>query len=205
MIEPLIHVNSRAVTIPDANVDTDIIFPARYLLKIDREGMDQCLFQDRRFRPDGTIIPDFPLNKEGFQDAKIIVAGPGFGCGSSREQAVWALVDYGIRVIIGTDFGDIFSGNAPKNGMLLIRTDPDTWATLAAHAQSERFFDVDLRRRHVTVDGEEVLRFALSDLALQAYVNGWDEMDVIMNTEVEHISKFEHAHQRCQPWLFVDR
>lgn len=205
MNEPLVHVHSRAISLPDANIDTDIIFPARYLLKIDRVDMDKCLFHDRRFHPDGTVIPDFPLNREGFRDAKVIIAGPGFGCGSSREQAVWALVDYGIRVIIGTDFGDIFAGNAPKNGMLLIRTDRATLATLTEYAQAGGLFDIDLQRRRLEVDGGDVLRFELSDSALQAYANGWDEMDVILNTEIEHISKFELAHQRCQPWLFVGR
>ena len=203
MNEPLVHIHSRAVSLPDANIDTDIIFPARYLLKIDRENMDECLFRDRRFRPDGTIISEFPLNRDDMRDAKVIVAGPGFGCGSSREQAVWALVDYGIRVIIGTDFGDIFSGNAPKNGMLLIRTDSSTLATLAGHAESGKHFDIDLHRRSVEVDGQEMLRFPLTDMALQAFTNGWDEMDVILNTEIGAISEFEKGHRDRQPWLFA--
>lgn len=203
MNEPLVHIHSRAVSLPDANIDTDIIFPARYLLKIDRENMDECLFRDRRFRPDGTIISEFPLNRDDMRDAKVIVAGPGFGCGSSREQAVWALVDYGIRVIIGTDFGDIFSGNAPKNGMLLIRTDSSTLARLAGHAESGKYFDIDLHRRSVEVDGQEMLRFPLTDMALQAFTNGWDEMDVILNTEIAAISEFENGHRDRQPWLFA--
>jgi 3-isopropylmalate dehydratase small subunit len=204
MIEPLIHVQSRAVSIPDANVDTDIIFPARHLLKIDRVDMDKCVFQDRRFSVDGTVIADFPLNRAGFQDARIIIAGPGFGCGSSREQAVWALVDYGIRIIIGSDFGDIFAGNAPKNGMLLIRTDIDTIATLAACADRGMLFDINLQQRSVSVDGTPVLQFELSELALQAYTNGWEELDLILQTEGEHITAFETGHAYLQPWLFVD-
>lgn len=204
MIEPLVRVLSRAVSLPDANVDTDIIFPARHLLKIDRAGMGECVFQDRRFQRDGTPIADFPLDRDGFQDARIIVAGPGFGCGSSREQAVWALVDYGIRVIIGSDFGDIFAGNAPKNGMLLIRTDAETVASLATNADAGKLFDVDLRQRCVAVDGTAVLDFDLSDDALMAYEHGWDELDVILQNEGEFITEFETAHAYRQPWLFVD-
>jgi 3-isopropylmalate/(R)-2-methylmalate dehydratase small subunit len=204
MIEPLKHVRSRAVYIPDANVDTDIIFPARHLLKIDREGLGRCLFEDRRFTPDGELIADFPLNRPGFEDAKIIIAGPGFGCGSSREQAVWALVDFGVRVIVGTDFGDIFAGNAPKNGMLLIRAEHGKVAQLADHAQAAALFDIDLRQRSIHINGEHVLRFDLSDSALQAYENGWEELDTILNTELPHITEFEVAHAQRQPWLFLD-
>lgn len=202
MIEPLIQVHSRAVVLADANIDTDIIFPARYLLKIDRAGMGECLFRDRRFRQDGTINPDFPLNREGFESSRIIIAGPAFGCGSSREQAVWALVDYGIRVIIGTDFGEIFAGNAPKNGMLLVRTDAETLANLAVHADSGQVFKVDLLTRRISIDARELCEFDLTDAALEAYANGWDEMDVILNTETARISEFERFHRQRQPWLF---
>jgi 3-isopropylmalate/(R)-2-methylmalate dehydratase small subunit len=204
MIEPLVKVLSRAVSIPDANVDTDIIFPARHLLKLDRSAMAACVFEDRRFANDGSLVADFPLNREGFQNARILIVGPGFGCGSSREQAVWALVDYGIRIIIGSDFGDIFAGNAPKNGMLLIRTDCETVTRLAAKADDGKLFDVDLRQRRVTVDGKNVLDFDLSDMALNAFENGWDEMDVILRTEAKFITEFETAHAYRQPWLFVD-
>lgn len=204
MIEPLKNVKSRAAYIPDTNIDTDVIFPTRFLLLIDREGMDKCLFADRRFLADGTKNPDFPLNKEEFQDAKILFVGSGFGCGSSREQAVWALVDYGIRVVIGTDFGDIFAGNAKKNGLLLIRIDPETHADLTAKAMAGETFEVDLETKKVTVDGETVWTFELTDNELQAYLNGWDETDIILNTEKEHILEFERAHMLRQPWLFSE-
>jgi 3-isopropylmalate/(R)-2-methylmalate dehydratase small subunit len=204
MIEPLKYVHSRAVSIPEANVDTDIIFPARHLLRIDREGLGKYLFEDRRFSPDGSLIADFPLNKPGFEDARIIIAGPGFGCGSSREQAVWALVDYGVRVIIGTDFGDIFAGNALKNGMLLIKAPHAKVVQLAASAQAGDFLGVDLRKRCVTLGEERVLEFDLSDSALQAYENGWEELDILLNTVLPRITEFEVAHVQRQPWLFLD-
>lgn len=202
MIEPLVQLRSRAVALLEPNIDTDVIFPARHLLKIDREGLAQCAFEDRRWRSDGSVIPGFALNEPGFEDARILITGPGFGCGSSREQAVWALVDYGIRVIIGTDFGDIFAGNAPQNGMLLIKTDPQLVAVLAAHAKRGRLFDVNLLKRSVCVSGKALLHFDLSDQALQAFEHGWEELDIILQTEIEHVTAFEATHALRQPWLF---
>ena len=122
MSAPLIRVESQAISLPETNIDTDIIFPARFLLKIDRDGMDECLFRDRRYAPDGTMQAEHPFNDPALRDAKVLIAGSGFGCGSSREQAVWALVDWGIRVVIAPDFGDIFAGNAVNNGLLPVAT-----------------------------------------------------------------------------------
>jgi len=204
MVEPLKQVRSRAAVLPDQNIDTDVIFPARFLLLIDREGMDKCLFADRRLLPNGEENPDFPLNRDLYRDVKILVVGPGFGCGSSREQAVWALVDYGIRVVIGTDFGDIFAGNAKKNGLLLIRVDPGTHAQIISKAETGEFFEVDLPAGRVTVNGETVCTFQLTESELHAYINGWDEMDIILNTEMPHILEFEKTHMSRQPWLFSE-
>lgn len=203
MIEPLVRVQSRAAVLPDANIDTDIIFPARFLLLIDRDGLKECLFADRRFDADGKENPDFPLNQDGLRDARILLTGPGFGCGSSREQAVWALVDNDIRIVIGTDFGDIFAGNATKNGLLLVRLDEQTHRDLVAKAEAGAVIAVDLPSRRVSSDGEAICDFELSDSALEAYVNGWDETDIVLNTELPHVVAFEEIHRRRQPWLFA--
>jgi 3-isopropylmalate/(R)-2-methylmalate dehydratase small subunit len=203
MIEPLVRVQSRAAVLPDANIDTDIIFPARFLLLIDRDGLKDCLFADRRFDAEGKENPGFPLNHDSVRDARILVTGPGFGCGSSREQAVWALVDYGIRVVIGTDFGDIFAGNANKNGLLLVRLDEEAHRDLAAKAEAGAMIEVDLPTRRVLIEGTEVCRFELKDSALEAFVNGWDETDIVLNTELPHVVAFEEGHRQRQPWLFA--
>lgn len=202
MIEPLTHVQSPAVAMMDPNIDTDVIFPARFLLLIDRSAMRECFFRDRRLLADGSENPEFPMNRDGRRDAKIIVAGTGFGCGSSREQAVWAIVDYGVRVIIGTDFGDIFSGNAAKNGLLLIRVDADLRDQLAERAEAGGIFAVDLASSTLSIDGAEVGRFELGEKARELLINGWDEMDLILNTETDNIGAFEVRHRTVQPWLF---
>jgi 3-isopropylmalate/(R)-2-methylmalate dehydratase small subunit len=205
MSEPLVHVASQAISLPDPNVDTDIIFPARFLLKIDRDGMADCLFHDRRLDADGVEQKDFPFNRADRQAAKFLVAGPGFGCGSSREQAVWALTDWGIRVVIAPDFGDIFSGNAAKNGLLLIRLDMGRVAELAARAERGAIFSVDIPRRSFTVDNEEICRLDLNDEMAEAFIEGWEEIDVILNREREHVAAFEAVHRSRQPWLFAEQ
>lgn len=203
MSDPLIRVSSRAISMPDTNVDTDIIFPARFLLKIDREGMAECLFRDRRVDPKGCGIPGHPFNRPELRDARVLVAGAGFGCGSSREQAVWALVDWGIRVVIAPDFGDIFAGNAAKNGLLCIKLAPEICASLDASANAGRIFEVDIPARSLSVDGEKIASLELGETAARAFIEGWDEIDVILNQEMDEIRRFESAHRTRQPWLFA--
>lgn len=204
MIEPLIRIRSHAAALRDANIDTDIIFPARFLLRIDREGMEDCLFRDRRFDSEGRENPEFPLNREPFRAAQVLVVGPGFGCGSSREQAVWALVDYGIRAVIGTDFGDIFAGNAAKNGLLLVRLGTEQRDALSARAEEGAIFEIDVPDRRLAVAGEDICRLDIGDDQAQALTNGWDEMDMILNREMDHVARFEDQHRRRQPWLFQE-
>ncbi|MBN8188194.1 3-isopropylmalate dehydratase small subunit [Salipiger thiooxidans] len=202
MSAPLIRLETRAISLPETNTDTDIIFPARFLLKIDRDGMDECLFRDRRVGPAGEAL-GHPFDDPALRDAQVLVAGPGFGCGSSREQAVWALVDWCIRVVIAPDFGDIFAGNAAKNGLLCVRLPADTCRTLAARAEAGARFGVDLPARVLTVDGARVAGLDLSDAAVQAFGEGWDEIDVILNREIDEIRRFEDDHRARQPWLFA--
>ncbi|MFT6775460.1 MAG: 3-isopropylmalate/(R)-2-methylmalate dehydratase small subunit [Paracoccaceae bacterium] len=204
MSAPLIRLSSRAISLPDPSVDTDIIFPARYLKLIDRDGMDDCLFRDRRIAPDGAIDPDHPFNRAELRGAHMLVAGPAFGCGSSREQAVWALVDWGIRVVIAPDFGDIFAGNAAKNGLLTIRLAPALCDALHHAAKAGAMFEVDLPERRLSVDGERIAPLELSDTAREALMQGWDEIDLILNREMDHVRGFETAHRAAQPWLFTD-
>jgi len=203
MITPLVTLSSRAAHFPDASIDTDIIYPARFLLRLEREGLGDCAFRDRRFDADGAERPEFPLHRDGWRGAQVIVAGPGFGCGSSREHAVWALVDYGIRLVIAPDFGDIFAGNALKNGLLVLRLPGEVCARLGAAAEAGAVFDLDMRAQTLVVDGQQVCGLGLSPDVQQAFLNGWDETDIILNRDREAIRAFEAAHRQRQPWVFA--
>src|SRR5579862_1026388 len=145
-MQPLKRVRSRTVVIPLSNIDTDQIIPARFLTTTSKEGLGKHLFADWRYRADGTPIPEFVLNQPAAAGCQVLVAGRNFGCGSSREHAPWALVDYGIRAVISTEIADIFRSNALKNGLLPIIVDEATSAWLLAHAGAEVEIDLDSRR-----------------------------------------------------------
>jgi 3-isopropylmalate/(R)-2-methylmalate dehydratase small subunit len=204
MNEPLTTFISKAAHFPQTNIDTDIIFPARYLLRTKREGLGECAFRDRRFDDQGNERLDYPMHREGFRDAKVIVAGSGFGCGSSREHAVWALVDYGIRLIISPSFGEIFWGNAPKSRLLLLKLPENTCAELAAAAEKGEEFVLDVAADTLHVGGKLICGLSLSEDQRQALLHGWDEMDMILNRDREAIAVFEVAYRAANPWLFVD-
>lgn len=201
MSAPLTRLQSRAIHLPETNIDTDVIFPARFLLKIDREGMDDCLFRDRRTAMDGTAL-GHPFDDPALQDVQVLIAGAGFGCGSSREQAVWALVDWGVRLVIAPDFGDIFAGNAIKNGLLCLQLPKAHCADLGARAEAGAVFALDLSARSLRIGTEQVATLDLGDAAVQAFAEGWDEIDVILNREMPEIRRFEDHHRTRQPWLF---
>src|ERR687884_482882 len=131
-MEPFRHLRSHTVVLPQDNVDTDQIIPARFLTTTERTGLGPHAFQDWRYRSDGTPDPEFPLNRPDAAGALVLVAGRNFGCGSSREHAVWALMDAGFRAVVSSDFADIFRGNALGNGLLPIEVDAATLAALMA-------------------------------------------------------------------------
>jgi len=195
---------SRAAYLPDENIDTDVIFPARYLLLMDREGLGQYLFRDRRFEADGTPRPGFVLDRPGFEGARVLVAGSGFGCGSSREQAVWALADHGIGCVIAPSFGEIFASNSLKNGLLPVVLPEAQVAALGARAEAGEIFEVDLGDRAIRVGGEQIATTDIPEAQRQALMNGWDETDILLREEGEAIAAFEAAHRAAQPWLFEE-
>ncbi len=125
-MESFATLTSRVIPLPHNNIDTDQIIPARYLKVTDKDGLVEGLFTEWRYNPDGQLDPDFPLNRPEYQKAQILLTGDNFGCGSSREHAPWALVGWGIRVVISTSFADIFRNNALKNGLLPVVVDFDT-------------------------------------------------------------------------------
>jgi 3-isopropylmalate/(R)-2-methylmalate dehydratase small subunit len=161
-------------------------------------------FHDRRFHADGSEIAGFALNREPFRTPKVLVAGANFGSGSSREQAVWALLDFGIRAVIAPSFGEIFNANCMRNGVLPLTFSPDVCAGLMTAAQAAKTFAIDLAAQEVSVDAMVPVTFALPPERREAMLNGWDETDQIVATLSPEIAAFELAQRQCQPWLYPE-
>ena len=202
---PFVRVEGHAAALPEDNVDTDIIFPARFLLLTTRKGLGDHAFHDRRFHADGSEIAGFVLNRAPFREAKVIVAGANFGSGSSREQAVWALLDFGIRAVIAPGFGEIFHANCMRNGVLPLTFDAAVCAQLMRAAEGGEAFAIDLEAQQVSVPGMAPIAFTLPPERREAMLNGWDETDQIVGTFGARITAFEAAQRLSQPWLYDNR
>jgi 3-isopropylmalate/(R)-2-methylmalate dehydratase small subunit len=202
---PFTKCQSTAACMMESNIDTDAIFPARYLLLLDREGMGEYLFYDRRFDASGTPDNSFVLNDPKFTAAQVIIAGEGFGCGSSREQAVWALSGFGIRCVIAPSFGDIFKNNCLKNGILILELPIAMVENLAAQAASGAWINVDLPSRRVSCETGLSTTFEIKLDTAKALLKGWDETMRILQEDGDDIAAFEARHRHSQPWLFSQR
>ena len=185
-----------------ANVDTDQIFPSRFLHKPRGAGFGRMAFHDIRFDRQGSELPEFILNRRAFRDAKIIVAGANFGCGSSREGAVYALYDYGIRSVIAPSFGDIHYANQLQNGMLPVVLPDEACAKLRAelHAKPGAAVAVDLDSQTVTGPDGESYHFEIKASHRERLLKGLDEIGLIMQ-HVNEIEAFERRHRNEMPWL----
>ena len=196
--------NLDAVAVPMArpNVDTDQIVPARYLRKPRKLGFGDYLFRDLRLDKDGRER-DFVLNKLPYREAKILVAERNFGCGSSREHAPWALLQYGFQAVIAPSFADIFYNNSLKNGLLLIKLDEKTVDRLFREAGGGEGYRlaVDLESQTVTTPGGESFKFDIDPFAKHSLLNGLDEIGLTLEHAAE-IRAFETKHRERQPWLF---
>ncbi|MEA2683629.1 MAG: 3-isopropylmalate/(R)-2-methylmalate dehydratase small subunit [Chloroflexota bacterium] len=181
-----------------ANVDTDQIIPKQFLKRIERTGYGPFLFNDWRYDEDGVERPDFVLNREPYRQAKVLVGGRNFGSGSSREHAVWALDNFGIRAVIAPSFADIFKGNALKGGLLPVQLPEAEVALIADRAEEEPGVQVtvDLRARTVTL-GELSFNFEIDEFARQTLLEGLDDIAMTLQG-VEAISEFE---SRRPDWL----
>lgn len=201
---PFKTVTGLAAAMREENIDTDIIFPARFLLITARAGLGEYAFHDRRFDAEGREVPDFVLNAEQFREAPVIVAGANFGSGSSREQAVWALLGRGTRAVISSSFGEIFYSNCLRNGVLPILLPEDDVAELMDAAQSGAMFTADLEAQELRVEGQATRTFAIPAERRLAMLNGWDETDQIINQYSAAIDAFEQGQRRMQPWLYQE-
>jgi 3-isopropylmalate/(R)-2-methylmalate dehydratase small subunit len=190
-MEPLKSIPSRTAVLPFANIDTDQIIPARYLRATTREGFGKHLFADWRYDANGAPKPDFVLNQPAAQGCSILVAGRNFGCGSSREHAPWALVDFGIRAVISTEFADIFRSNALKNGLVPVLVDDATHEWLLAHPGAE--VTVDLESSTLLLPGGARVPFPIEPFARYCLLNGVDELG-FLRAKLPQIEAFERTH-----------
>lgn len=188
------RITGPAVSLPDADVDTDIIYPARFLLITEKKGLGRYAFADRRGEP------GFPIRENN--DRPILIAGSNFGCGSSREQAPWAIADLGIRVIIAESFGEIFYSNCFRNGILPIRLASAQVERLGRLADAGTAITVDLKARQVTAGDLAPIPFDVPDDRREALLNGWNDTTRILALHRADIARFEAAQQRASPWLW---
>jgi 3-isopropylmalate/(R)-2-methylmalate dehydratase small subunit len=191
-----------AAPLPKANVDTDQIIPARFLKSIERTGFGKNLFANFRYNPDGTENPDFVLNQEPYRRAEILVAFENFGCGSSREHAPWALLDFGIRCVIAPDFADIFHNNSFKNGVLPVKLPREVCEQLIEDARmgGNARLTVDLEREVVVRPNGEEIPFKIDPLRRHLLLNGLDDIGQTLQ-HAPAIDAYEAKQKTTQPWL----
>ena len=194
---PFVTLEAVALPIAQPNFDTDQIIPARFLSRSRDLGLGECLFRDLRFAADGTERPDFVLNQEPFRAAGIVVGERNFGCGSSRENAVWALHDYGFRATIAPSFGDIFKNNSIKNGMLPVVLSADIVAGLIAQLQADpgARVAIDLPAQTVTLPDGSSHGFDIDPFAKHCLLNGVDELAFTLS-QLDEIVAFENRYGR---------
>ncbi len=193
---------SVAAPMPMQNVDTDKVIPARFLKTIKRSGLGVHLFDPLRYKPDGSENPDFVLNQEPFRKAQILIAHENFGCGSSREHAPWALLDFGIRCIIAPDFADIFFNNSFKNGILPIRLPREVCDQLMDDARQgdNARITVDLDRQVVVRPNGAEIPFEIDPFRKHLLLNGLDDIGQTMQ-HATAIDTFEASRRQSQPWI----
>ena len=200
-MEPFKTLEGVAAPLNMINVDTDMIIPKQYLKTIHRTGLGKALFDEMRFNPDGSEKPDFVLNKPAYRKAKILVAGDNFGCGSSREHAPWALLDFGIRCIIAPSFADIFYGNCFKNGILPIKLPQSEVDKLMDDAErgANAVVSIDLEKQEIRGPDGGMIKFEIDDFRKQVLLNGWDDIDVTESYR-PRIAAFKVKDKSERPW-----
>jgi 3-isopropylmalate/(R)-2-methylmalate dehydratase small subunit len=191
-MEKITTIRSRTVVLPASNIDTDQIIPARFLTTTTRLGLGAQLFSDWRYTPDGSAKGDFALNRPEAAGCQILVAGRNFGCGSSREHAPWALLDYGFRAVISTEIADIFRNNSLMNGLLPIVVDEATSAWLIGNPGSE--VSIDLAAATLKLPTGSAVSFPIDPFARFCLLNGVDELGFLLQQQAR-IAAYEAAHK----------
>lgn len=200
-MEKFVKLTGVAAPLPVVNVDTDMIIPKDYLKTIKRTGLGTGLFAEARYKEDGSENPDFVLNKPAYRNAQILVAGDNFGCGSSREHAPWALLDFGIRCVISTSFADIFYNNCFKNGILPIVVSQEDLDKLMDDASrgSNAVLSVDLESQEITGPDGGTIRFDIDAFKRHCLLNGLDDIGLTLE-KASSIAAFEKANAQTHPW-----
>lgn len=183
------------------NVDTDQIIPKQFLTSVSRQGFDKALFYDWRYHPDGRPVEEFVLNNPAYSDARILLSGDNFGCGSSREHAPWALKQFGFKTIIASSFADIFFSNSVNNGLLLIQLEADTLAELMQRAkQNVEHWKIDLQAQKIYLSESESIEFSIDPDYKSRLLGGLDFIGV--SEQFQHaIQSFSEAYRERLPWL----
>ena len=200
-MQKFIRLTGTAAPLPQINVDTDKIIPGRYMKTITRTGLGRVLFEELRFREDGSVNPDFVLNNPAYSNAVILIAGENFGCGSSREHAPWALLDFGIRCIIAPSFADIFYNNCFKNGMLPIILPQTIVDVLMESAETAKeTFSIDLETQTIATSDNHVVSFEIEPFRKECLLSGLSDVGLTLK-KAALIVGFEQRHQKAEPWL----
>jgi 3-isopropylmalate/(R)-2-methylmalate dehydratase small subunit len=190
-MKPISRIRSRTVVMPSTNIDTDQIIPARFLTTTTRSGLGDALFADLRYDASGQPRPDFVLNQPAARGCEILVAGRNIGCGSSREHAPWALLDYGIKAVVSTEIADIFRSNSLKNGLVPVIVDEATHRALLAQPGAE--IEIDLEQRSLSLPDGSVATFPIEAFARYCLLNGIDELGFLLS-QTDRIAAYERAH-----------
>ena len=201
-MEKFTKVTGVAAPMPLINIDTDMIIPKLFLKTIHRSGLGKNLFDEMRYNEDGSEIPDFVLNQPAYRNSQIIVAGDNFGCGSSREHAPWALLDFGIRVVISTSFADIFFNNCFKNGILPIILPQEDIDKLMDDASrgSNAVVSVDLENQVITGPDGGTIEFTVDAFKKHCLLNGLDDIGLTLQKS-DAIDAFEKQYGAATPWV----
>ena len=189
-MEPLRIISSKTVVIPSSDIDTDQIIPARFLTTTTREGLGEHAFSNWRYNADGSLKSDFVLNKPDAKGCQILVAGNNFGCGSSREHAPWALLDYGFKAVISTEIADIFRSNSLKNGFLPLVIDKENHAWLMANSGAQ--VEINLETSALSLPNGKQVKFEIEGFARYCLLNGVDELGYLQN-QLDKIKQYEAA------------
>ncbi len=188
--------------LPIVNIDTDMIIPKQFLKTIKRTGLGKNLFYEMRYDNDGKILPDFILNKKPFNNSKILIAGNNFGCGSSREHAPWALLDFGITCVISTSYADIFYNNCFKNGILPIILDENKIKDLSEYSNRKEEIEVDLMKEKI-IFGNNEIEFKIDPFKKKCLIEGLDDIALSLDKS-KYITEFEKNIKSIKPWIFND-